>query len=282
MPPSRGLEIMENAASHPFVQTTYIYHDSFLIETPTAFILFDFWKRPDSIEEFIPGIVDSGKKLYVLVSHHHKDHFNKKIFEWQHLFPAGGIFYILSKDTERNIRYMLRDSSLYKGTRVLKENYTVLRPGEEWNDSAVNVRAFGSTDIGNSYLVKIAGQTIFHAGDLNAWVWKDESTPEEIESAILSFEEIVKGISIYSPKIDLAMFPVDSRIGRDYWEGAYRFVRMIEVERFLPMHFELAENENERTARVKDALNFLEYRNPFRGEYIALTAPGQKYLYIAW
>ena len=50
---------------------------------------------------------------------------------------------------------------------------------DHYEDEIISVNTFPSTDIGNSYAVTIAGRTIFHAGDLNAWIWKDESTEEK-------------------------------------------------------------------------------------------------------
>ncbi len=36
---------------------------------------------------------------------------------------------------------------------------------------------------------------------------------------------------------DVAMFPVDSRIGKDYMRGAEQFVERIKIAIFVPMHF---------------------------------------------
>ncbi|MEI3154718.1 MAG: hypothetical protein V8S95_06185 [Odoribacter sp.] len=44
----------------------------------------------------------------------------------------------------------------------------------------MRIKAFGSTDIGISFLIDIDNIRIFHAGDLNNWHWEEESTPEEI------------------------------------------------------------------------------------------------------
>ena len=49
--------------------------------------------------------------------------------------------------------------------------------------------ASGSTDEGVSFCVDFAGVTLFHAGDLNLWHWRDESSVTEIESAQRAFYE---------------------------------------------------------------------------------------------
>lgn len=262
---------------------TFIWHDCFLLETPEAAVVFDFWKdgRRSASSEDIPAFltaIPQEKPLYVLVSHHHKDHFHRSIFFWEKVHPE--IRFIISNDTRRSIAFMLRQGGTYTGFRPTPEKVAVLHPGESFADTMINIHAYGSTDIGNSYLITMPdGKKVFHAGDLNAWVWKDESTPEEIAEAQTAFRTILKQISADSPEIDIAMFPVDSRIGRDYWEGAAMFVRAISVGRFFPMHFCLAESEEELDKRMKDASRFDLYANPAHGEYIALQHPYSAFVY---
>lgn len=253
------------------IKATYIYHDCFLISTPEADIVFDYWKDPAGAARFLDGRIP-GRPLYVFVSHHHKDHFTKEIFLWEQRFPD--IRFIISNDTAKAVRYMLREDSVYTGFRPSPSKVTVLRRGESFSDNLLTIEAFGSTDIGNSYLVETAGHRLFHAGDLNAWLWKDESTPQEIKKALGDFNAIVNEVSSATQTLDLAMFPVDSRIGRDYWEGASIFVRKIDVAHFLPMHFCLGETPEERARLKDDASSFELYANPDRGDYIALRERG--------
>ncbi len=270
---------MELKVAGDILRLSYIYHDCFVLETPSAFFVFDFWKEPGTgagdMPSFISRISSVDKKVYVLVSHHHKDHFVKDVFLWKNVICD--IHYIISRDVFRSVKYALRDGSVYKGPGLSPSDYTVLNPGEDFECGDVVVSAFGSTDIGNSYVVSSGDRHFFHAGDLNAWVWKDESTVEEIRMAIQDFEDIVKSIAKRYPVMDLAMFPVDSRIGRDYWEGACRFVRLINVRYFVPMHFELADDDSEREKRCSDAFDFESYANKSRGEYIGLSAEGDSF-----
>lgn len=264
------------------ISLTYIHHDCFLLSTPAFDMVFDcFGTMPSRalalIEKLIHNPAAAQRPLYVLVSHHHKDHFSRSIFDWQRMRPATR--YIISSDTRRAVAYLLRPASkgsTYTGHRPCPGSVSVLRPGESYDDGTVWVRAFGSTDTGNSYLVGLPGTdfSIFHAGDLNTWIWKDESTPAEVRQAIAEFDAIIKEIAAFSPKIDLAMFPVDSRIGTDYFTGASMFVRLIDVRRFFPMHFCLADDEAGLSRRRADAVRFDLYANPLRGEYIGLSSPG--------
>ena len=54
-------------------------------------------------------------------------------------------------------------------------------PGEEveltapfTGGSGVKIRAFKSTDEGVAFLIETEGKRIYHAGDLNNWVWAGE------------------------------------------------------------------------------------------------------------
>ena len=264
---------------------TYIWHDCFVVERPQYVLIFDYWRDPitdvqktdtdKSYPSFLSELPEE-KPLYIIVSHHHKDHFNKDIFKWGE--KVANIRYIISKDVRRHIRYLLNPESTYSGSRPDPDRITVLDRGEIYEDSIIQVEAFGSTDIGNSYCVTDKeGVSIFHAGDLNAWIWKDESTDKEVAEALEKFRSIVGEISEKHSKIDYAMFPVDSRIGRDYFTGAGIFVREIEIKHFFPMHFGLGETPCEQQRYRRDAARIELYANPERGEYICLQAPYSSY-----
>lgn len=251
---------------------TYIFHSSFLVSSPECNVIFDFWKDPYGK---LPELLDPAKPLYVVVSHFHKDHFNKDIFGWTEHF--SDIHFILSKDTAKRSKFFFSPSSTHSGPHIPEECRSILTPGDKYHDNILNIRAFGSTDIGNSYLLEIDNKKIFHAGDLNAWIWKDESTPKEVEQAVAQFK---KELIPLPSDIDIALFPVDSRIGTDYWEGAKIFLKTINVSLFIPMHYGLGSEEEQLQRRI-DAAKFDLYSNPdfhtiFAGPlntYGAVTVP---------
>lgn len=253
------------------VSLTYIYHDAFLLTTDSFSAIFDFWCMPEGIAQKPADIISADKPLYVFVSHFHKDHFNPEVFGWAKDLP--NVKYIISKDTRRHARKYLNPDSSYRGDlRVDPEKVCVLAPGESYEDSLLKVDAFGSTDIGNSYLLTLPdGRKAFHAGDLNAWVWRDESTDEEIQEALDSFRKEIEPLHRLASVIDIAMFPVDSRIGTGYAEGASIFVSKFDVKYFVPMHFGLGTTPEESLKYLSDAVRFESYANPERGEYVALT-----------
>jgi L-ascorbate metabolism protein UlaG (beta-lactamase superfamily) len=132
--------------------------------------------------------------------------------------------------------------------------------GQQTDILGAHVRACGSTDEGVSFLVRADGMNIFHAGDLNFWHWKDESTPEEIAAARRDFMRVIEDIK--GASIDLAFFPVDPRMGADYDEGARIFMAEIKPRVMIPMHWW----ENAAAARAFAA----QYAN-----VRALTVPGE-------
>ena len=259
---------------------TYIYHDCFMYETSEVVILFDFWKDPLSVgrdKDFPPILdeIDPSKRFYVVISHHHKDHFTRRIFLWTQRFPD--IKFIISADVFKAVRYMLIPGGTYAGHRPPLSSVHVLSPGDEFCDEFLRVRAFGSTDIGNSYAIECAGRSLFHAGDLNAWLWIDESTPEEISQARDAFTSIVEEIKTIFPSFSLVMFPVDSRLGREYWWGARYFLSNILVSLFVPMHFELVLSENEKEQRRIDAAAFNLFARSDFGACLQLASTRSSY-----
>ena len=207
------------------MRLVYIYHSGFAVEAEGFSMIIDYYK--DTSPEYGKGLVydyflKSAKPLYVLSSHVHPDHFNPEVLEWRNQKPD--IRYIFSKDI--------------LGRRgVAAADACFLAKGEAFSDECLSVRAFGSTDIGISFLIEAEGRKIFHAGDLNNWHWKDESTPEEVRESEVAFLSELDDISRFVDAVDVAMFPVDPNMGTDYMLGAQQFVGCIQTRLFVPMHF---------------------------------------------
>lgn len=253
----------------------YIHHDGFLLYTEGCYVLFDYYS--DSISEYpdrphFLNFIDREKPFYVVISHHHKDHFTRAVFEWGHILP--NIHFVISEDVRQMAGYLFRKSTIYAGFRPSPEQYTVLRPGEKYTDSNLTIHAFGSTDIGNSYLVEVDGKRVFHAGDLNAWIWRDESPVEELERDMRRFLDELNKIALEFPEIDLAMFPVDGRLGSSMYEGPVLFTQEIRVRNFIPMHFCNAENQEEGQRFRMAAMDFAQYANTSSPcNYFFMSAP---------
>ena len=78
------------------------------------------------------------------------------------------------------------------------------------------------------------GITIFHAGDLNFWSWKKESTEKEIKEAYDIYDHALKDIALQFQDFDIAFFPVDPRMQKDYDEGATDFPRTFRCYALFP------------------------------------------------
>lgn len=204
----------------------YLDNSGFALEIGNTLLVIDcysFTEHPEK-SRFEKGYVDYEKlpgyqKVYVLASHIHGDHFNPEIFELVRY--NKNTFYILEKD----IPAPGGVSAAFLGV------------GETFSDGTIFVRAWPSTDIGVSFEIKIEGKSIFHAGDLNCWHWREESTEEEIAEAEENFAAALDLIAKAVRQPDLAFFPVDPRMGKDHDEGAVAFIKKIKPKAFIPMHF---------------------------------------------
>ncbi len=258
------------------IKTIYIFHDCFVVKAPEAVLVFDFWKDPYQRGPLPNPLsnVEPEMPVYVFVSHGHKDHYNPDIFSWAKYF--SNIHYIVSKDVRKRINHIISSQGPYKGDKVDSDKVIAMSDHDRYEDSHISVRSFPSTDIGNSYAISIGGRTIFHAGDLNAWLWKDESTEEEVQEALQGFNAIVDKIAAEYEGFDFCFFPVDSRIGTDYFTGAKIFLDRFKIKHFFPMHYELGEDPASIARLHRDAAAIEQYASPTCQNYI-LSAPYSLY-----
>lgn len=206
------------------MKLTYIFHSGFCIETEDTAIIIDFYKDTKDVDGYVyEHILKSNKKLYVLATHSHLDHFNGEIMNWKH--KVKDITYILSED-------------ILSGHLVSKGEAHFIDKLQEYKDDKIVVKAYGSTDIGESFYIEIEGKKIFHAGDLNNWHWNEESTEEDIKEAESAYATELALLVRDVKSLDLAMFPLDARLGKDFMKGAQQFVEAIEVKNLAPMHFD--------------------------------------------
>lgn len=204
---------------------TYIYHSCFVVEFSGFSVIFDFYKdtlQRKGVYWVKDYLLNKPEDLYVLATHSHADHFNPEVLNW--------------KQYKQNIRYVFSQDILDNGMASPKDAY-YLKKGDFFEDSFLKVQAFGSTDIGGSFLLTTRDKNIFHSGDLNNWHWNEEVGSKE---ALVYENNFLCELELITEKLDeihLAMFPVDPRLGTDYMRGAEQFVSRIKTDYFLPMHF---------------------------------------------
>ncbi|MPN26178.1 hypothetical protein SDC9_173602 [bioreactor metagenome] len=158
----------------------------------------------------------SAARTTVFVSHAHRDHYSPAVRLWRRL---GNVELVFSSDIP------------------VSPGVLSITPGERLRVNGLDVRAFMSTDEGVCFLIDSPFGTIFHAGDLNNWHWQQENSPEEAREAEQAFLGVIKQIKGSGAKIDFAMFPVDPRMGSDYYRGAIQFIEALRPRVFMPMHF---------------------------------------------
>ena len=210
---------------------TYLQHSGFSVRTDAHQLLFDCIGGPVRRETGVPCVA--------LVSHAHGDHFRAE-------YAALGDAIVLGEGIEP------------------LPGSVVLRPGESVECLGAEISAFGSTDCGVSFLVRSGGLSVFHAGDLNYWHWREVSSEAEVGEALDAFDAVLDTLA--GIPVDLAFFPVDARMGRGYDEGADMYIRRVHPQALVPMHW---------WDRPEVARAYAQKHAGRATRVIALTRPGE-------
>lgn len=227
---------------------TYFYHSGFSVAVEDTLLIFDYWRGdqdalPESCQ-ITPRDFEGFRQVLVFVSHDHEDHFDEIIYTWKF---DGPVTYIVADDMPIGKR----------GKRV--------KPGDSLEIGGAEILVFSSTDKGVSYYVTIHGLHIFHAGDLNLWHWREESTLREIAQAENAFYAAVAPLERLP--VDVAMFPVDPRMGGFYDAGANYFVMAVKPRLFIPMHWQ---------GKPEVATSYARKGRTKYTEVLALTKPRER------
>ena len=180
------------------VKITYISHSCFAVELEHSVLVFDYYQGE------LP-LWNPEKTIYVFVSHRHYDHFSKEIFRWTEQYPK--IQYILSDDISE---------ASYDASEICRSDLTRIAPNQTETIGKCVIETFRSTDEGVAFLVSCEGKLFYHAGDLNWWHWEGEDPVwnRNMEADFRRYAEPLRG-----RKIDLAMLPLDPRLGEDGFRG---------------------------------------------------------------
>lgn len=189
----------------------FIRHSSFLLEMADCCILFDYY------EGELPQV---DKPLYVFASHSHPDHFSDEVFTVTK--DKQEVFYILSKDIFRR-----------RVPAEREERTTFVKPGETGRAGELTYHTLRSTDKGVAFVVETAQGPVYHAGDLNCWVWpgSDPKENDAAEQAYLAQLQHLKG-----KRLQAAFVPLDPRQGEFYDRGMFQFMLAADCARVFPMH----------------------------------------------
>ena len=198
------------------MRVTYIHHSGFLVETKHFYYLFDY----ESGE--LPTL-DIEKPIYALSSHSHSDHYNSDIFK------------ILKKLEMKHIKAILSDD-----IEIPKDIDTLHVCANQCYELSTNVklRTYKSTDLGVAFLLEEYGKLIYHAGDLNDWVWDEESEAYN-QQMTMDYRQEIKQLArdLNYRKIDIAFVVLDPRQEYDYDKGICYFMEQISSKAVYPMHY---------------------------------------------
>ena len=198
------------------MKITYIHHSCFLVETDRFYYLFDYESGP--LPELNPA-----KPIFVLSSHGHSDHYQAEVFS---LLSASGM---------QQIRAILSDDI------PVPANVDTLQvsPDQEYALAPqLNLTTFRSTDLGVAFLIEDQNTRFYHAGDLNDWVWEEESDSYNRQmTADYRMQIGLLAKKLNHQQLDTAFVVLDPRQGKDYSRGLCCFLENIAVKQVFPMHY---------------------------------------------
>lgn len=189
----------------------HLSHSGFTVHDQSDLLVFD------AISPLV--VSNEYKSIYIFASHSHKDHFDPNTIK--EFYQNEKANFIFSKELSPKIS----QSSI--NNLYMLENY------ENIMINHVDVSSYGSTDLGNSYLVSLNGKTYFHSGDLNWWHWKRMSL-DQLNGEESSFKEEINRFKDKS--IDFAFIPVDPRLEEHAYLAINYFIQVVQPKHIIPMH----------------------------------------------
>lgn len=211
-------------------------HSTLTLMTEKTFFIFDWYQGDISFPK--------DKKVVLLATHGHGDHFDPMIFEKA---PQDAIF-ILSDDIEKK-----------------REGVHWIRPDENYEIEDFTIHTFGSTDRGVSLILTVEGLHFYFAGDLNAWIWEedDEETQEKERNDYLRELEKIKKYPI-----DIACVPVDPRLKEHEFDGMRIFMDHVQPKHVVPLHFQQNFEYLEHVLKENPEIPVVEFEE--KGECVEL------------
>lgn len=222
---------MKNTETGDQLNIQYIGHSGFLVTTESCSLLFDYYTGE------LPVIFPE-KPLYIFSSHRHPDHFNPDIFSFSKL--ADRVEYLLSYDIKLNSHFFSR----YPEAVQIKEDGRLhsMKMDERYVIDNLEICTIQSTDEGVAFLVSVIPEQklIYHAGDLNWWVWPDDTKQEYNNMTSMfcrSVERLVELVNRSGGTVDAAFIPLDPRQETFEFYGMKYYLEHVPMKAVFPMHF---------------------------------------------
>ncbi len=191
------------------MKITYLHHSGFLVELEPCCLVFDYF------ETGLTALPD--KPVLIFASHAHHDHYDPGVFRF--IRAGQEATAILSKDIRAT-----------PDCRVLR-----VAAGREYDlPYGIRLRTLRSTDAGVAFYLETPEGCIYHAGDLNDWVWAGESARYNAQMTGSYRHEIdlLKG-----RPVDCAFVPLDPRQEDDYARGLLYVLKQLRPKHVFPMHY---------------------------------------------
>lgn len=238
------------------MKITYVGHSSFCVEfeKEKIVLIFDYYKG--ELPEFAKDSL-----IFMFASHKHYDHYSRKIFNLAYEYE--NITFILSKEMKMTEKYMDRWSI----PEVSRDKIKYVTYDAEYDFADINVKTLKSTDAGVAYIVECSDRRIYHAGDLNWWIWNGNTEEENADMTRRFYQEIEK---IKDVEFDVAFIPLDARQEDKFFWGFDYFMRNCSVKKAFPMHMWDKYD-------VIDELKKMEESKGYRDRIMKISALGQTF-----
>ncbi len=234
------------------MKITCLGYSGFVVETEKFNFIFDYYTG--EIPDLSPR-----KETFVFVTSNRYDHMNPEVFELARTMKK--VRYVLSSDIPESIpkEYGIK-------------NYYSVEPGRkmrlETGRGRVKIRALPSTDAGVAFLVSTKNETLFHAGELNLWLW-DGMSESEVYDMTKAYKQYTSVLRNYT--IDVAFLTLDNRQKQYAFLNIDYLMQHFKIKNCIPMHYC---GSSKICDVLKDADMSMDYRNriiklkPFR--YVTL------------
>ncbi len=226
-----------NIANQGEAKIWYLGHSGWAIKTKNNLLIFDYWRGQYDFEtpSLSNGMIDpdeiKNENVYVFCSHHHQDHWDPIVFDWN--LP--------------NATYIFgHNPAGYDG-------FTFMEPRQTKTFGDLEVTTIKATDAGVAFMVKVDGLTIYHAGDHGNM---DAEIDGPYEQELIYLHD--KGF-----KPDIAFLPISGcNFGNVELvkEGVYYFMDKMKPGVLIPMH---SGNNEQRYRQFADEAAEKGYKTDF-------------------
>ena len=212
------------------MQIRFVHHSCFLVEVDDKVLIFDYFDGnkvngfnfTGEIPEYEPDT-----KIYMFASHSHKDHYDMDILRWAEKYE--NIKYIFSKDIKISPNFLKKHGIDPK----VREKVTFVTSDKKYKVDDLNIKTLRSTDAGVAYYVETNGASVYHAGDLNDWIWDGAG---DLTNGVQTRNYRFQIRQLAGLPINVAFVPMDPRQGKYMYSGFEFFLQETEAELIFPMH----------------------------------------------